>query len=212
MRSIPTTTQTQRELRNGVIVHHLVEITAKNRSTGANETLRMWTGDTDRAFTIDGVSQSFVAAGSVLDIAPIRFSANLEVIYHEITVSPFTDVVQAALREYEPRLAPVAVYQANYDPENMQLTNDPFQVIDGTINEMSETLPAPGGEASLTLAIASSMRRFTVSPALFKSNEAMKKRNPNDMFRKYVDVQGAIKVAWGEKLGRANDGDGSSNG
>lgn len=199
MRSIPSAVQTQRDTRSGTITHFLIWITGKNRSTGAAESVGIWTGDTTRSFTVGGASRSYVAAGSVLDISPIRFAVGMNVIYHDITLSPFTSIVQSAVRQYEPRLASVEIHQAAYDPETMQLLSAPFQIVDGQINEIEETLPEAGGEGSLTVAIASAARRFTVSPSLFKSDSAMKARSATDTFRAYVDVQGKIKTFWGDK-------------
>jgi len=210
MRAIPSAVQTQRETRSGTITHHLIWITARNRSTGADETLGLWTGDIEQDFTINGVTRTYSAAGAVLGIEPIRFAVGLNVIYHSITLSPFTDAVQAALREYDARLAPIEIHQVAYDPETMTVLADPFQIVDGEINEMPEDFPPEGGEGSITVSIASAARRFTVSPALFKSDAALRKRSATDDFRKYVDVQGAIKVAWGERLERVGGGGSSS--
>ena len=205
MRTIPSAVQTQRETRSGTITHHLIWITARNRLTGADETLGLWTGDTDRVFTIDGVDRTYIGAGALLGLDPIRFAVGLNVIYHSVTLSPYTDAVQAAMREYDARLAAVEIHQAAYDPQDMGLLSEPFRIVEGEINEITEDLPPQGGEASVTLSIASAARRFTVSPALFKSAGALKERSATDTFRKYVDVQGSIKVAWGEKLERSGD-------
>lgn len=204
MRTIPSAAQTQRETRSGTITHHLIWITARNRSTGADETLGLWTGDIDQDFTVDGVTRTYQAAGAVLGIEPIRFKVDLNVVYHSITLSPFTDAVQAALREYDARLAPVEIHQVAYDPETMTVLGDPIPIVEGEINEMPEDFPPQGGEGSITVSIASAARRFTVSPALFKSDSALRERDASDDFRKYVGVQGAIKVPWGEKMEDGN--------
>jgi hypothetical protein len=212
MRDIPAAVQAHRETRAGTVIHYLIWVTGRNRNTGAEESAGFWTGDTTQDITIGGSARTYVAAGAVLNIEPIRSGTGLDVRYHDISLSPYSAAVQAAVRQYDARLAPMEIHEAEYDPVTRTLLAEPHRVFLGEINEISEEQPAVGGEARLTVSAASAARRLTVVPSLFKSDSAMKQRSATDTFRAHVDIQGSYKLVWGERLKRAGDKSGFLSG
>lgn len=185
--------------RDGTNVDTLIWVTAKNKSTGAPESLGLWTGADHQEFVIDGEARTYFAS-SILDFEPIEAAIGLNVQMHEAGLAALTPAVEDLLHGYDARLAPVEIHRVVWSLENPgSMVAEPHRIFSGEVNEMPMTLPAEGGAGKLRLVMASAARGLTRGLALFKSDAAMRLRNPNDAFREYTDVSGESGDWWGEK-------------
>lgn len=176
-------------------VRRLVWITARNRATNAPETLGLWEGEDDIALTIGGATRAYVGAGPILQIDPIRSAVGLEVRMQRITLSPIDQTVEAAVKLYDSRFAPVEIHRAFFDPLTGGLLAEPDLRFRGWIDDVSEVW---GRSPQITATLASGMRQLTRSLTLTKSDAETRRRNPADRFREYSDISGEIGVWWGE--------------
>jgi len=195
----PLTPTTAAALASGAVVARLlVWVEAMNRTTGAPETLGLWTGEDHRTFEIDGTARTYFGAGGLLQVEPVTMQAGLTVRMHRLTLSPLAPEGAELLRGYDPRLAPVEIHRALFDPETMDLLDAPHLVLRGQVDEAPITTPEIGGEASAQLVVAGAARALTRACTLKKSPEALRARAPGDAFRDYAAVAGEVKVWWGE--------------
>lgn len=172
-------------------------LSGKNRSTGAVETLGLWTGDDHQQFTISGASRLYYGAGTIISVAPVRAGVGLKVQHHRITLPPVVPEVREALRGYEMRQAGVELHVWPFDAAGRPIGNA-RRMVKGTLAEAPESLGADGGESKITLVVASAARRLTFALPLVKSNAALKERDATDRGREYSDVAGEWTVPWGE--------------
>lgn len=201
MRSFDTATATALAASE-IVARALVWIRAKDRSTGTEETIGLWTGEDVASFTINGQARTYYGAGALLAIEPIVSQSGLVVQMSRMTLSPLAPEVAQAIRGYEPRLAPVEIHRALFDPLTMGLVAEPHRVFSGWIDEVVLTTPEASGEATVEVTMASAARGLTRTLPLKKSDETQKRRS-GDRFRRYADVSAAVDVFWGEARARA---------
>lgn len=197
MPELSTPQQEELDRRRGTHAHVLLWLSARNRQSGATETIGFWTGDDHRSFTIDGQARTYHGAGAVIDVDPVRAGIGLEVRYHRIVLPPVRDEVQLALRSYEPRLAGVEVHVALMGLSGRPL-GPPIRMVKGQLNEAPETLGPPEAPSGLALKVASSARALTFGLPLYRSDEAQRRRDPADRGREYADVVADWTTPWGE--------------
>jgi len=184
--------------REGTDVRTLVWIQAKNRSTGALEEMGLWTGDDHQDFIIDGVTRTYHAAGTILDVGAIISGTGLEVRMHTITISHLAPEVVQLIRGYDVRLAPVEIHETVRDLSTGNPVAAPRPVFRGFVNEAPITTPKVGGTVSASLVIASAVRSLTRGIPLLRSDAALRERSATDGLRQYADTSGEVGVWWGE--------------
>ena len=183
-----------------IMARRLLWITARNRTTGAAETLGLWDGDDHQDFVIGGQTRTYFGAGGLIGFEPLVAQVGLAVRVHTAHLSPLTPEVAQVLRGYEPRLAPVEIHRALFWPDSHNLVATPRRVFKGQIDHVQITTPEIGGTAVAEVQMVSVAASLTRSLALKKSDEAQKRRS-GDRFRRYSDVSGAVDVWWGEERG-----------
>jgi hypothetical protein len=188
-------TQTYIDALDGIVARHLVWFTARNRSTGAAETIGIWNGDDHQNFTI-GTSRTYYGAGSLLDIEPITAGVGLTVRIHQITMSGISPQVEELLRTYDARLAAVEMHRALFSLSTGSLVGTPYRVMKGWVNGVKLT---SGEDSKAVISVASAARALTKPLALYRSDAAMRERSATDTFRAYADISGQVGVWWGEK-------------
>lgn len=208
MREYDTATDARIADLGAMKARHLVWITARNRDTGADETAGFWNGLDDRQITIGGEVRTYVGAGALLSMEPIRAGVGLDVRMHEMALSEITPEVAQAVRGYDARLAPIEVHRALFDPETDALVGEPHRILLGTVDELKIPDPAEGGSAPLTLTVADASRAGTRVLTTKKSDAAQRAIDPTDKGREYAAISGAVKVFWGRV--QANTAPGSS--
>jgi hypothetical protein len=194
---------------NHISARLLLWITARNRTTGAAESLGLWTGEDTRDFTIGGSTRTYLAAGSLLQFGKLTSGTGLDVRILTVTVSGVAPAALQALRGYDARLAPVEVHRAVFQAETAQLIEEPRRVFLGTLDGEPLSIPAraldaAGGGAgegpagsTFELKLASSARALTRTLSLRKSDEATKARS-GDRGRRWSSVAGRVVTWWGQ--------------
>lgn len=189
-------------ITRGPTVHHqLVWITAKNRTTGLPETVGFWTGGEDRAFTIGGQARSYFGVGHIIQVPPILARAGSVIQSQEVKLSATSPEIEAALRGYDPRFAPIEIHTARFNPETMALLGID-RVFKGEINKAPRRTPAKNQTgAEWTLTIVSRARSLTKTLNLKKSDASQRARlrtnNEPDGWFKYADQAGQVERFWG---------------
>lgn len=205
MRSYDANTAAYLAGETAIVSHVLIWIAAKNRSTGATESIGFWSGDDHQDFTINGQTRTYYGAGDVLDVPPITYEAGLTVRMHTFGLASLAPEVAMLLRGYEPRLAPVEVHRVLFYSSTGAQAADPHRVLAGWIDEAQIDTPAIGGTGGATITVASSARGLTRTLPICKSDAQLQLRS-GDRFRRYADVSGAVDVFWGSKRGRVGGG------
>lgn len=189
--------------RQGVIPRSFVWITAKNRSTGAPESLGFWNGDDTVDVTVVSgvtglpVTRIYHGWGELLAIDAIPLVSDLTIRTIQIALSPISEAVRLAFRQYDARLAPVEIHRGFLNLDTRNLIANPRPRFIGWVNASPIETPAAGGEGKLSASIVSHTRALTkINPAK-RSDETQKLRN-NDRFRRYADVAGQWTFFWGE--------------
>jgi len=179
----------------------LIWITARNRSTGALETAGFWTGGEDLEFFVEGQTRAYFGVGHVLQVSPIKARAGQVVQSQELRLSGTSPEVEAVMRGYDPRLAPIEIHAARFDHETGGLV-----AIDrwfkGTIDKAPRKIPAKNESGSeWTLSLVSGIRAMT-RPLTHKRSHASQRARllPDgrpDAFFRYADVAGRVERSWG---------------
>lgn len=199
MRNLPVEIATAIAKRQGIVVRNLFWIKAKNRITGADETLGIWSGEDVQTFTVEGETRVYYGGGSFINFGELIQEAGLNIRKLVANVSPLSVEMQTVLREYEPKFAPVQVHLAFFDPETMTLLTAPFRVFKGWIDTMTINTPAVGDTASSAINMVSNARILTRLLPTKRSNENQKRRQADDTFFEYVALTGTIQTPWGTK-------------
>lgn len=197
MRSFDAPTLAQFQNRTALSARILVWATARNRSTGAAESLGLWTGAQDRSFTIAGNARTYAGAGSIMEIPPIVSQTGIAVRMQRISLSPLSPEVAALIRTYDARFAAIEIHRALFDPLTGVLVAEPHRLFKGIIDEVALPIDPKTGEVRCDVTMASSARYLTRTLPL-KRSDATQQRRLGDRFLRYVDVSGEVDVYWGE--------------
>lgn len=176
--------------------HVLVWVTAKNRSTGAAETMGLWTGLDARSFTVDGAARDYFGAGAVLDLPAIQSRAGMSVQMQTIGLNILTPEVTQLVRTYDVRQAPIEVHLARFDPEGVALL-DLTRIFTGWVDEVTIQNGPKGGTDSLTARLASSARALTDAKPVRISDADHQRAESGDRLFRYADVSGSVAIYWG---------------
>lgn len=196
--------------REGVVPRHLLWVEARNRVTGAPEPQGFWNGLVSRQFTVGGVANTYVAAGSLLNPGRIVGEVGLKVQYHTIRLSGVADEVQEALNLYDLRLAPVTLHEVFFDPVRNVVIGEPQRLIRGTIDEVDDPTSPPGEERVVTLRIADAVRDLTRTLTATRSDEDMRRVSATDRGYEYATISGVVDVFWGTRKVRGTPGETSA--
>lgn len=182
----------------GVVAARLVYIQAVSRSTGNLEGFGVWSGLTDRNFSLSGVTRQFSGAGQLLSAEPITAAPGVSVRTYRVGLSAVAPEVEDLIKGYHTRGARAEVYRALFDPQTRALVAEPRRVFLGRISEVDFPDAVPGGKASVDLSLMSEAHALTRSLAAVKSFVQQKLRG-GDGLRRYADVSGSVAVYWGER-------------
>lgn len=183
--------------RQGVVHHWLMWVEARNRDTGAPETMGLWTGDDHQTFTVDGQIRGYFGAGGVLSIGELTAVSGTSVQMQQVTIGPAAPEVELLLRGYDTKGARVELHLAIFDPDTLQLVDIDRQ-FRGEIDKAPIRHASNGGGVTSDMTLASSARQGTRTLALKKSQQAQSLRD-DDQFMRHAAVSGEVTVWWGEK-------------
>lgn len=180
-----------------IVARPLIWIRARDRDTGLEEAIGLWTGEDHQDFVIRGDTRTYYGAGTVLGIDPITYQTGISVRTQRITLSAISEEVAVAIRGYEPRHAPVEIHRALFDPAGYSLIAEPHRLFAGYIDRLTINTAAIGGQSSVEMSLASSARSLTVPLNRRRSDESLRARSPGDAFRQYATVAATVAVKWG---------------
>lgn len=188
--------------RRPVLVHHLVWIAARNRTTDEIETLGLWTGADHQEFSVEGELRPYVGAAGIVALPNIVSGTGTDVRSMRLRLAPMAPEVELAIRGYDARQAPIQIHRLLTDPDTMAPIGIPVRRFRGWINSLELVTAADGEEGRCDLTLVSSARAGTKTLAQKKSDASQRLRQRpgggEDRFYQYADVSGAVQVKWGE--------------
>lgn len=201
--------------REGIAPAYFLWIKAKNRTTGAPETMGLWSGwDAVNAEVLDPdtrlpVTRPYQAGGSIVGWPAIPLETGLVVRNVRIRLSQINDAVQNAIRGYDAKHAPIEMHMGFFDPHSMIPVGPAIPVFIGRVNGAPITTPAAGDEGSIELVGVSDTRELTRVNPLKRSDEMQQRRVVSgvpDRFRRYSDVAGGWlqNIHWGEAKAKSS--------
>ena len=176
----------------------LIWIVARNRDTGAPETMGLWTGSSDRTFTVEGEVRSYKGAGQILDIPPIQSRMGPYVQMQTIGLAAASPEVAQAIRGYDSKAAPVEIHVARFDPETDALLGID-RAFKGGIDTVSIETPAKGEPGGAVTAELASAARDLTRPLTHKISDESQRQRSGDRFLRYADIAGMVERWWGTK-------------
>lgn len=179
-----------------IIVHTLIWITARDRVTGAPESIGLWSGLDHQQFDIGGI-RTYLGAGNILGLDKITYGSGLTVRMHKFTFSAISPELEQAVRGYDVRLAPVEIHGMVIDPVYNVIVGAPWLALRGLTDELPIRTPSVGGEGGIEMQVASASRSLTRTLSL-KRGDASQQRRGGDRFRRYAEISGTVTVPWGE--------------
>ncbi|MFN3971240.1 MAG: hypothetical protein ACK4L4_07700 [Gemmobacter sp.] len=185
------------QARRGLIARLLFWVIPKDRTTGDPVPVGFTSSVTPMEVTIGAETRTYEAAGGLFRSAPIRAGAGLQVRMHTVSLAGITPEAELILRGYDPRLAPAELHRLVLDPETMAPAGPPQLLFRGWVDKVKMPTPEKGGAARVELTLASASRDLTRRLSLKKSDESQRLRDPDDRFRRWVDVSGEVDVFWG---------------
>ncbi len=188
-----------------VVARDLLWVTAKNRSTGEDESLGFWSDVRTVTMAVrDGrsgeiVSRDFTGVGLAMNIGEVPLTTDLTVRTVEIGLPQTDDLVNQLVRGYDVRNAPMQLYRAFFDPDTRVLLAPAKPRFVGYVDGAPIVTPAEGEEGSVTLNCVSTTQELTRTSAETRSHESQILRNPADTFYKDAATVGTWPIFWGLK-------------
>lgn len=173
----------------------LLWVQARNRTTGATETIGLSTRDDVDQITIDGQLRTYIGGRVLMSVEPFEYTAGLDVRVHRVTLSGIAPSVEQMVRQYDARLAPVEVHRAIYNTDTGAMVGAPERKLKGRLMGAGFQF-SQSGEATCDLSIASSARDLTRSLTGTYSSSTLKAVRPGDGFFDFADLSGSVQVEW----------------
>lgn len=173
------------------ILWHMV---GRNRSTGAPETLSLWTGAEDRIFTVDGINRTYLGDGSIIQVPPISYQAGIEVQYYEITLSGASPSVREAFFVHDMRFAKVEMHVAFFTTDRIFI--DLWRPFKGSVAEPDLSRASVGGNQVYNINCVTTARDLTIPMAATRSHEGMQITNPGDNSWKFTASVPNVEPRW----------------
>jgi hypothetical protein len=190
------TAQTHLLARGAVMPRWLLWVEAKAFGTLAAAPVGLWTGEDDLTFTIAGSPRVYRGALSRMEVEPLTSAAGLDVRTLQITLAANAPETEDLVRGLVIRLAAVELHLALLDPVTTDLI-DVQPMFRGFLNRAPLATPAQSGGDSVTLELVSRMRTLALpGPALKKTDQAQRLRDPADAFRQYGAIAAEVQTEW----------------
>lgn len=174
-------------------------VVARDRETGADAPIGLWSGDEDITITIeqpDGSSVSRVYLGACnLEIDGIQYVADLTDNPVSASLSQLAPAAQLLVRGYDVRLAYCEIHATTWT--GGALTSAPQLQWIGIVDEGPISTPGAGGEGGIALSIRSEIMTQLGQTSPAKSSDAHQRRRlSTDRFCEYSGIIGSRDVQW----------------
>jgi hypothetical protein len=186
-------------IASGSNKHHFFWIEARDRETGAVQTVGMWTGRGAQNFTIDGEVRLYLGVGSLVRMPDITVAEGLVVQAHQFELSAMTSQFSQAVDVYDPRHAQITVHEGFAHPQTDVLFDNPERIYQGVL----DTLDIPEDERSTAVMSVVSKIEFLTRTLSDKKSDAVQSlrltsEGVADRFRKYASTSGLSGDYWGQ--------------
>lgn len=200
MRVYPSAVASHLAARLPLLVHALIWLQPRDRSTREVQPIGLWTGADHQEIAISGEARTYYGVGPLLGLDDFTARSELESREWSFQVSPLHDQVVEAVRLYDSRLAPIDLHLWYCDASTQAPLADPVREFRGTVTGLDIHTPPIGGQATCTVKCISDAWRLTRGLTTKRSASALMARSPADTFRQYNAISGSIATAWGEEV------------
>ncbi|WP_408591986.1 hypothetical protein ACIPCF_07675 [Paracoccus marcusii] len=174
-------------------------IAAKNRTTGAIETMGLWTGDQDIPVNVQtpegGLETRIYLGGTNLSVDTIQLVADLTDNPVTVSMSQIADATQQLVRGYDVRLAYCEIHSTSW--VRGEFASPPQLQTVGIVDDSDVETPSAGGTGAISLIVRSELmtQLMAINPAK-SSDSHQKRRQAGDRFSEYSGAIRARKVQW----------------
>lgn len=187
-----------------LVARDFLWIVARNRSTGASESVGFWSGlDNVTANVIDPstgspTARTYYAGGGLVEIDAIPAVSVLQVQDITIRLSQLDEQVNDAIRLYDIKQARVEIHRGLFDPASGLLVDSAIVRFVGFVNFVRVITPAEGQSGGVELTCVSHTQEMVRSNPSTRSHEdQITTRDANDTFFVDAAVVGTWEFPWG---------------
>lgn len=183
----------------GIAPVYFFWVRAKNRATGADETMGLWSGDEDIAQNVQspegGVVSRTYLGGCNLSVADLVYVADLTDNPVTVSLSQIAPATQQLVRGYDVQMAYCEIHATSW--VGGVFASVPQLQWVGVIDAGPIATPAAGSEGSIALTVRSElMAQLTAVNPAKSSDSHQKRRQTGDRFSEYASTVQARKVQW----------------
>lgn len=206
MRDIDSATQAALAAR-ALVARDFIQITGKNISTGATETLYLWSDlGTVTATVIDGLtgdatSHDYIGTATLLKIDDVPLTSDVTVRTVTATLSQINSDVTDAVRGADLHQGKVQIHRGLFDPATRELVSNPLPRFVGFVDKCVITTPTEGNDGSIVLTLTSHTQELTRTNTAKCSDADQKRRSSTDNFYQDMAVVGNWQLFWGQAKG-----------
>jgi hypothetical protein len=186
-----------------VVARNMLWVTAKNRSTQADESMGFWndvmfvTASVKDGRTGAIVNRDFLGVGMALTIGSIPLTSDITIRSVDIDIPYLDSTVAQLVRGYDVRGAPMQLYRGYFDPATRIMVAPAKARFIGYVDGSPIVTPKEGGEGSITLHCVSTTRELTRTSSEVRSRESQLLRSAGDLFYADTGVVGEWTLFWG---------------
>lgn len=183
----------------GIAPVYFFWVRAKNRTTGADETMGLWSGDEDITQNVQtpegGLTSRAYLGGCNLRVADLVYVADLTDEPVTVSLSQIAPATQQLVRGYDVRMAYCEIHTTSW-VGGVFASVPQLQWI-GVIDAGPIATPSVDGEGSIALTVRSElMSQLTAINPAKSSDSHQKRRQSGDRFSEYASTVQARKVRW----------------
>lgn len=184
---------------NGIAPVYFFWVVAKNRISGADEAMGLWTGDEDISHNVQtptgGLTTRDYLGGANLSIDGLKLVADLTDEPVTVSMSQIAPATQQLVRGTDVRLAYCEIHSTSR--AGGVFSSVPQLQHIGIVDDVDIDTPQVGGEGRIGLIVRSELMTQLQSPNPAKSSDShQKRRQAGDEFSKYSGAIAARKIHW----------------
>lgn len=187
-----------------VMPRDFMEITVRNRSTGAEVIERLWSDSFDITASVQDVdaggtlTATWSGAGGLVDMDPIPRVANLAIQQVEMRLVAAAVDTDRILRTYDPHQAKVRIWRGYLNTDTRQLVAAAEPLFFGFVDQVDMTDPQAGGDGWHTLTLVSHTQEASRSNPEMRSDASQRLRSATDDFFADAANVGEWELFWGQ--------------
>lgn len=201
MRSLPAGAQAALDAR-AITLRDFIWLVARDRSDDSAVSVGYWSdvgtvsAQVVNPMTGGTVSRTFAGAGGLISVSQVPMTANLTVQTVTVSVSQVSDA-NDLIRAYDVKQARIEIFRGLFTPAMVQLA-PAFPRFVGFVDEVQITTPAEGGDGSIDMTCVSHAQEMSRFNPATRSDADLRKRDPDDTFRRHAASVGTWEVTWGD--------------